>query len=98
MNSRERRESLDGFEILIRESLQDRTARSAPAPAVRQELLRRAARQQQRISWRLPAAMRGRLEEGLPRPTYQLSPNHRFYLEALFAGRLGWMALNQLVR
>ncbi len=98
MNSRERRESLDGFEILIRESLQERTAGCAPAPSVRQGLLERAARQQRRFTWRLPAAMRSRMDEGSPRPTYQFSPTHRFYLEALFAGRLGYMALNQLVR
>ena len=98
MNSRERRESLDALDILIRESLQERTAGSLPAPALRQELLRRAERQHRRFTWRLPAAIRGRLDEGLPRPTYQLSPNPRFYFEALFAGRLGWMALNQLVR
>ena len=98
MNSRERRESLDGFELLIRESLQERTNGCAPAPGVRQELLKRAARQQRRFIWRLPAVMRGRMDEGLPRPTYQFSPAHRFYFEALFAGRLGYMALNQLVR
>jgi hypothetical protein len=98
MNSRERRESLDGFELLIRESLQERTANCAPAPAVRQELIQRAERQQRRITWRLPAAVRSRLDDSSPRPTYQLSPSHRFYFEALFAGRLGWMALNQLVR
>ncbi|HUS14035.1 MAG TPA: hypothetical protein VM536_03360 [Chloroflexia bacterium] len=98
MNSRDRRESLDGFELLIRESLQERTGGCAPAPDVRQQLLGRAARQQRRFIWRLPAVMRSRMDEGSPRPTYQFSPNHRFYFEALFAGRLGWMALNQLVR
>jgi hypothetical protein len=98
MNSRERRESLDGFEVLIRESLQARTAGCTPAPAVREQLLARAERQQQRLTWRLPAAMRSRMDNGSPRPIYLASPNHRFYFEALFASRLGWMALNQLVR
>ena len=98
MNSRERRESLDGFELLIRESLRERTANCAPAPSVRKDLLARAARQQRRFIWRLPAALRSRMDDGLPRPTYQFSPAHRFYFEALFAGRLGYMALNQLVR
>ena len=98
MNSRERRESLDGFEMLIRESLQERVANCAPTPAVRQQLLKRAARQQQRFIWRLPAAIFTRRDDTLPRPTYQLSPNQRFYLEALFAGRVGWMALNSLMR
>ena len=98
MNSRERRESLDGFEVLIRESLRERTAGCAPALSVRQDLLARAARQQRRFIWRLPAALRSRMDEGSPRSAYQFSPSHRFYLEALFAGRLGWMALNQLVR
>ena len=98
MNSRERRESLTGFELLIRESLQARTANCAPAADVRQELLARAERQQRRFIWRLPAAMRSRMDEGAPRSTYSFSPNHRLYFEALFAGRLGYMALNQLVR
>ena len=98
MNSRERRESLDGFELLIRESLQERTGNCAPAPSVRQELLARAGRQQRRFIWRLPAALRNRMDEGSSRSAYQFSPSHRFYLEALFAGRLGYMALNQLVR
>jgi hypothetical protein len=98
MNSRERRESLDGFELLIRESLQERTAGCAPATSVRQELLERAARQQRRFIWRLPAAMRSRMDRGESTAAYGFSPSHRFYLEALFAGRLGYMALNQLVR
>ena len=98
MNSRERRESLDGFELLIRESLQERTANCAPAPTVRKELMARAAREQRRFIWRLPAAMRGRMGEHSAQPAYGFSPSHRMYLEALFAGRLGYMALNQLVR
>jgi outer membrane protein TolC len=44
MNSRERRESLTGFELLIRESLQSRTANCAPAADDRRELLARAVR------------------------------------------------------
>ena len=67
MNSRERRRSLDTFEVLIHDGLQERIADKLPAPDVRQQLLQRAARQQRRFSWQLPAAFRGQLVESAPR-------------------------------
>lgn len=98
MGSRDRRESLDQFEILIRESLAARAGGRAPAPQARRGLLQRAAREQRRFSWRLPVSLPGLFNDGQSRLTNQSTQHHRLYLEALFGPRLGWFSFNQFMR
>jgi hypothetical protein len=99
MNSRERRESLDPFEILLRESLMARVAGKTPSADGRRRLQQRAARQQRRWVWRLPFSIPGLFTDssrllGNEPVTHQ----HLLYVEALFGPRLAWFPLNQVLR
>jgi hypothetical protein len=104
MNSRERRDRLDPFEIRIRESLMAGAGRKAPAPEVRRALLERADRQQRRFGWRLPFlsilsfALPTLFDPGYARFANQNSQVHVLYVESLFGPRLGWASFNQLIR
>ena len=91
MNSRERRAPLDPFEQLVRESLRERADGRLPEPEVRDDLLRRAARQEQRLSDNSPRAGYGLFGE-------RATPNHFISLEALFGPRTSWFSFNQLTR
>jgi hypothetical protein len=104
MNSRERRDRLDPFEIRIRESLMTEAGRKTPAPEVRRSLLERADRRQRRLGWRWPVlsflsfALPSLFDPGyanLSGPTTQV---HVLYVESLFGPRLGWASFNQLIR
>ena len=91
MNSRERRAPLDPFEQLVRESLRERADGRLPEPEVRDELLRRAARQEQRLSDTSHRAGNGLFGE-------RATPNHFISLEGLFGPRTSWFSFNQLTR
>jgi len=91
MNSRERRAPLDPFEHLLRDSLKARTAGRLPEPAVRDELIRRAARQQKRLGDNSTSTPLGLFTE-------RAAPNHFVSLEALFGPRTSWFSFNQLSR
>jgi hypothetical protein len=96
MSLRDRRESLDALEVLIRQSLQERVPpAAAPRPEVRRRLLDRAGRQARRMGWRLPV-MTNRTLEDLASRAYTSPQAHILYAEALFGPRLSW--LNQLIR
>jgi hypothetical protein len=104
MNSRERRDRLDSFEIRIRESLMAEAGRETPAPEVRRALLERAGRQQRRFGWRLPLlpllsfALPSLFDPGYAQPANENSQVHVLYVESLFGPRLGWASFNQLIR
>src|SRR5215831_10515489 len=89
MNSRERRAPLDPFEHLVRASLKARTAGRLPEPVLRDELIRRAARQQQHLGAGSAPALKGLFGE-------RATPNHFVSLEALFGPRTSWFSFNQL--
>lgn len=97
MNSRERRESLGSFELLIRETLREQAGNKLPAPEVRRALLNRAARQQRRLGWRLPISLSGLFSDSRSQLVHPV-PQHLFYFESLFAPPLGWFSFNQLMR
>jgi hypothetical protein len=98
MNSRERREPLDPFEILLRESLMARVARKAPSANARQRLLQRAARQHQRWAWRLPFSIPGLFADSNRRlDNQQATHHHLLYVESLFGPRLSWFPLSQVL-
>ena len=97
MNSRERRAPLDPLEQLLRESLQERAAGSLPEPDVRDELIKRAARQEQRLARQSSNSIGGLFGEST-RFGYSASPNHFISLEALFGPRTSWFSFNQLTR
>ncbi len=97
MNSRDRRESFDAFEVMIRQGLHTRAGEKLPRPELRRELLQRAGRQPRRAPWRLPVALPSLFSE----PDYvrqRTAENHMLYLESLFGLRLGWFSYNQLMR
>lgn len=98
MSSRDRRASLDPFEIVVRESLRSKTARAVPAPDLRHTLLQRAARQQRRFPWRRPLAWPGLFRDNRLPLDHYAAQRHRLYLESLFGPRLGWFSFNQLMR
>ena len=99
MNSRERRESLDAMEAMIRQSLQARTGSKVPGANVRRSLLQRAGRQRRRLDWRLPTNVGNASEEGQVWLPVTVSPHqHVLYIEALFGPRLSWLSFNQLMR
>jgi hypothetical protein len=98
MNSRNGRESVDPFELLIRQSLEDRAGGKTPRPVVRRTLLARAARQQRRLSWRLPGSVTGLFKHDYARFSHHTTQNQMLYLEALFGPRLGGYSFNQLMR
>jgi hypothetical protein len=104
MNSRDRRDRLDSFEVRIRQSLNAEASRKAPSAEVRRALLERAARQQRRLGWRLPflpllsLALPGLFDSADHRLTNPNSQIHVLYVEALFGPRLGWASYNQLIR
>jgi len=91
MNSRERHVPLDPFELLVRDGLRERAEGRLPEPQVRDELLRRAARQEQRLTERSPRSGYGLFGE-------RATPNHFISLEALFGPRTSWFSFNQLTR
>ena len=103
MNSRERRDRLDPFEIRIRESLMAEAGRKAPAPEVRRALLERAGPRRRR-GWRMPLipilsfVLPSLFDPGYAQVTNQNSQTHVLYVEALFGPRLGWASINQLIR
>ena len=97
MSSRERRGPLDPLEILVRESLREHAAGQLPEPEVREKLLARAQRQEQRMS--RPSLTLGSLfGEQRSRFGYSPAPNHFISLEALFGPRASWFSFNQLTR
>jgi hypothetical protein len=99
MNSRDRRESFDPLEIILRESLMARAAHKTPSPDVRRRLLQRAARQQRRWAWRLPISIPGLFADSNRRLESQPATHHHLqYVEALFGPRLSWFPLNQVLR
>ena len=98
MNLRDRRRSLDPFEVLVRESLNERTAGKVPAPGVRDELLQRAARQQNRLASHPSVSFRGLFDDGQSRFAYSASSHHFVCLEAVFGARTSWFPFNQLTR
>lgn len=98
MSSRDRRESLDPFEITVRESLQARAAQQTPAPDVRRRLLQRAVRQQRRFPWRSPIAWPSLFRENRAPLDHLATQHHMLYVESLFGPRLGWFSFNQLMR
>jgi len=98
MSSRDRRESLDPFEVLLRESLRAKAAHAAPAPDVRRRLLQRAARQQRRLPWRLPFSWPGLFRDSHFPHDQHAAQHHLLYVENLFGPRLGWFSFNQLMR
>lgn len=98
MSSRDRRESLEPFEIAVRDSLLARAAHPTPAPAVRRQLLQRAARQQRRFPWRSPIAWPGLFRENQTPPDHRAAQHYMLSVEGLFGPRLGWFSFNQLMR
>jgi hypothetical protein len=105
MNSRDRRDGLDPFEVRIRESLLLRAGRQAPASDTRRRLLQRAHEQRRRLGWRRP--MWSVLTLGFPglfdpgyhnRMAFATAQQHQLYAEALFGPRLGWASFSQLLR
>jgi hypothetical protein len=95
MNSRERRDSGDAMDLLIRQSLQDRAGGKTPRPVVRRSLLARAARQQRRYALRLPS-LAGFLKHDYLPFSHHTAQNQMLYLEALFGPRMGGFSFNQL--
>ena len=98
MNSRERRDSADPMDLLIRQSLQDRAGGKTPRPVARRNILARAARQQRRYALRLPGAISGLLKNDYAPFSHHTAQNQMLYLEALFGPRLGGFSFNQLMR
>jgi hypothetical protein len=98
MSLRERRESLDPFEVLVRESLSEETAGKVPGPEVRAELLQRAARLQKHEASPGSVSFRGLFNDGQSRFAQSTSSHHFVCLEALFGARTSWFSFNQLAR
>ena len=98
MNSRDRRESLDPFELTLRDSLKASAGSAAPAPDVRRRLLQRAVRQQHRFPWRVSVAWPGLFRESHTPHDHLATQHHLLYVENLFGPRLGWFSFNQLMR
>lgn len=96
MNSRDRRESADPMDLLIRQSLQHQVGGRAPRPMVRRSLLARAARHQRRYALRLPSVFTRLLQQDYLPFAYAGSQNQILYVEALFGPRLGNYSLTQL--
>jgi len=97
MNSRERRAPLDPLEQLLRESLRERAESPLPEPDVRDQLIKRAARQERRLARPSSQPLGGLFGEST-RFGYSASPNHFISLEALFGPRTSWFSFNQLTR
>lgn len=98
MNSRERRDSTDPMDLLIRQSLQDRAGGKTPRPLLRRNILARAARRQRRYALRLPSAISGLLKNDYAPFSHHTTQNQMLYLEALFGPRMGGFSFNQLMR
>ncbi len=98
MSSRERREPVDDLEFMIRESLLERAGGRYPRPVLRRALLQRAARQQRRLGWRLPAVHLRLLRPDPARLAHHAAFTQMLYLQALFGPRLGCSSFSSLMR
>jgi hypothetical protein len=96
MNSRDRRESADPMDLLIRQSLQHRAGGKVPRALARRTLLARAARHQRRYALRLPSVFSRLLQQDYLPFAHTNSQNQILYVEALFGPRLGNYSFTQL--